>query len=268
MGEFGLDVVAAFHVAGDDDEAGLGDLGGGSGEEEFFTRVGGEGHENGAGAQAGEKGLEVGEVAGGGLESRVEFDGTGEVEGFGFDADGLEAGEVGLALSADEGEFLVVGGEEGAGGLEAGVGAGGEAGVDEGEGDFSTRGVVDEVGPDFGFDEDDLGGLVGGEHALDGRGKVEGGVEDLAVCGGVFGGDFEAGGGAEGEEEFLLGVFLVPAGDEFEGDVGFADADGVEVDEVFTGLGTLVVVDGEFFPEAGGEAVSGGGFAEPEGGGD
>ncbi|MEM9081762.1 MAG: hypothetical protein AAGC74_13845 [Verrucomicrobiota bacterium] len=60
----------------------------------------------------------------------------------------------------------------------------------------------------------------------------------------------------------------MPAGDEFEGDVGFADADGVEVDEVFTGLGTLVVVDGEFFPEAGGEAVSGGGFAEPEGGGD
>ena len=42
--------------------------------------------------------------------------------------------------------------------LEAFFGTGGKSGVREGDGDVEAAGLGDEVGPDFGFDEDEAAG--------------------------------------------------------------------------------------------------------------
>lgn len=160
--------------------------------------------------------------------SRVgaEFGPEGDVFGF-LDEDLVELGEDG---SGEEAEAL-----------EAFFGARGKSGVGEGDGDVEAAGLGDEVGPDFGFDENEAAGGDFEKEGADDGGEIERAVEngDAAVLfGSKVGGDLMACGSGGGEDDSgVLGAFE-EGGDEFEGDTDFADADGVEPEAL------IVVGDG------------------------
>jgi len=61
--------------------------------------------------------------------------------------------------------------------LPAGEGAVGDAAANEEDGDFAASRFAEEVGPDFGFEDDDDGGFDGVEKAANAEGPVEGEID-------------------------------------------------------------------------------------------
>ena len=218
--ELVADFGSALGVAGDDGWEGVGGGGGdGAGDGEFFAIVGGGGEDDGAvGAEGVEDGLEFGAWGGRWAAAGVDFEAAGVVDVLGGDAEVLPDLAVLFVLEGDGVEACEVGFEPVGEAEVAACGAGGEAGVDEGDGDVAFLAGEEEVWPGFAFDEDDLGGLEAVEVALEHGWEVEGGVGDAEVgeVGGA--GDGVAGGGAGGEEEGLVWGVDTPLADEFEGE--------------------------------------------------
>jgi len=65
----------------------------------------------------------------------------------------------------------------------------------------------------------------------DGR-EVEGGVDEAGLWSETVAGEFVGGRCRDSEGEVLGGVLVMPFFDELKGDIGFTDADGVEVEAV------------------------------------
>lgn len=250
-----------------------------AGEGELLAGVGagGEQEEVLSGVETGglEEVGEVGELAGGDLGGGwVVFDGAGVVDAVGWDA------ELGPALAVfwlwheDLGKL----GEEGAGKPaelgESALGLGGEPGCGEGDWDVAAAGLGDEVGPDLGFEQDEVVGRDLIEQVLNGGWEIDGIVENedaVRVAHGEGGGDLVAGWGGGGEEESGGGGGLEEGGEAFDGDVHFADADGMDPEAVVevAEQGELLAVtwaeQAEALPEVLGAATAGAQLAERAG---
>ena len=85
------------------------------------------------------------------------------------------------------------------------------------------------MGPRLAFDQDDLRWLEALEIAADHRREIERCVGDAQVRDGRGAGHGVAGGGAGGEHEAPVRFAGEPGADEFQGEHGFAHADGVEM---------------------------------------
>ena len=131
--------------------------------------------------------------------------------------------------------------------LPAGEGAVGDAAADEQDGDFAATRFAEEVGPDFGFEDDDDGGFDGVENAANAEGPVEGEIDYGVGEGHALFGEGVTGEGGGGDDERALGVGVLQAASERYAGEGFADGDGVNPD----GAGVL---SGEFFEFRNGKA--------------
>ncbi len=127
-------------------------------------------------------------------------------------------------------------------GLPAGEGAVGDASADEEDGNFAAGGFAEEVGPDFGFEDDDEGGFGGVEDATDAEGPVEGEIDDGVGIGHAFFGEGVAGEGGGGNDQRALRIGIFEAFGERDSGESFADGDGVKPD----GTGAIGGEFGEF----------------------
>jgi len=131
--------------------------------------------------------------------------------------------------------------------LPAGEGAVGDAAADEEDGDVAAAGFAEKVRPDFGFEDDDDGGLNGVEDAANAEGPVEGEKDYGVGEGHALFGEGVAGEGGGGDDEGALGVGVFQAASEGDAGEGFAYGDGVNPD----GAGML---HGELFESQNGKA--------------
>jgi len=131
--------------------------------------------------------------------------------------------------------------------LPAGEGAIGNAAADEEDGDFATAGFAKEVGPDFGFEDDDGGGFDGVEDAADAEGPVEREIDYGIGEGHALFSESVTGKGGGGDDERALRVGVFQAAGEGDAGESFADGDGVNPD----GAGVL---RGELFESRNGKA--------------
>jgi len=115
-------------------------------------------------------------------------------------------------------------------GLPARERAVGDAAADEEDRDVAAGGFAEEVGPDFGFEDDDDGGIDCFEDATNAEGPVQG-EEDYGVCEGhALLGEGVTGEGGGGDDEGALRVGVFQAAGEGDAGEGFADGDGVNPD--------------------------------------
>jgi len=131
--------------------------------------------------------------------------------------------------------------------LPAGKGAIGNAAADEEHWDVAATGFAEEVGPDFGFEDDDGGGFDGVEDAADAESPVEGEKDHGVGEGHALFGESVAGKGGGGDDKGTLGVGIFQAARQGYAGEGFADGDGVNPD----GAGML---GGKLFESRNGKA--------------
>ena len=86
----------------------------------------------------------------------------------------------------------------------AGPGAIGDAGVDHGHGDSAAEAAAEQVGPEFGFSQDEKVGLECVEVGADGPGQVQRAIED-AVRAEAIAGQGLAGAGSGGDQQSVIG---------------------------------------------------------------
>src|SRR5579863_721595 len=92
-------------------------------------------------------------------------------------------------------------------------GAIGDAGVDDGDGDAAAETGGEQVGPEFGFGEDEQCGLKSGEISRDSPGQVERAIED-AIGAEAAPGEFLAGERGGGDEQAKAGQRTIEVFDE------------------------------------------------------
>lgn len=127
--------------------------------------------------------------------------------------------------------------EEAAEAKVAGEGGIGDAAVDEQQAAAGAFGFAEEVGPDFGFGDDDEGGTDGAQDAANGEAEVEGGVEDAGGKSGQPGfGEGASGQGGGGDKERDVREGGAQAADQREDGEDLADGDGVEPNGAGKGL--------------------------------
>ena len=174
------------------------------------------------------------------------------MDGFGGAAEFAELGGIGFVLAADGGEGGEERAEDEAEAFVARIGAVGETGVDQEDWPVGSLGAPNEVGPDFGFDEDDGVGMDGTEGAVDEFAAVDG-VIDFADCRREALLEFShAGGGRGGDHDLEVGHARFECADDLHGDIHLAHADGVHPEHVTVGHGLLdlVVVNAKTLLEA------------------
>ena len=131
--------------------------------------------------------------------------------------------------------------------LPTGEGAVGDAAADEEDGDVAAGGFAEEVGPDFGFEDDDDGGFDGVEDTADAKGPVKGEIDYGVGEGHALFGEGVTGEGGGGDDEEALGVEIFQAAGEGYAGERFAYRDGVNPD----GAGMLAA---ELFESRNGKA--------------
>lgn len=238
-GEFLAGGGEGLRAAGGEDEEEAGEAGG-KGEEGVKDGAvlvgvvrGGGGHGGGRDPDRGrlqgvEKLLNVGrDFCGIRIEIVLEVSGDFDV----FGAERAVARGGGGVLGEDEvgeGEDVA---EETAEAEVAGEGAVRDAGVDDEEAGAVAAGFAKEVGPDFGFGNDEERGADAAEDAAHGEAVVDGSEEDAVGQGGeLLLADGASGEGGCGDVKRDAGEGLPQAAEEGDGGEGFADADGVQPD--------------------------------------
>ncbi len=131
--------------------------------------------------------------------------------------------------------------------MPASKGTIGDAAADEENGNIAAGGFAQEVGPDFGFEDDDEGRLDGVEDAANAEDPVEGEIDDGIGEGHVFLGQSKSGEGGGGDDQWKLGIGVFEAFGEGDGGKGFTNGDGVNPD----GAGAI---GGEFLEGGNGKA--------------
>lgn len=173
-----------------------------------------------------------------------------------FRAHGAVAGGGGGVLGEDEigeGEDVA---EEAAEAEIAGEGAVRDAGVDDEETGAVAAGFAKEVGPDFGFGDDEKRGTEAAEDAAHGKAVVDGGEEDAAgEARQFFFADVASGEGGGGDIDGHAGEGALEAAQERDGGEDFADADGMQPDGSGGGRTEVAREEAEAFGEAGGVAA-------------
>ena len=160
---------------------------------------------------------------------------------FGLHQEGSRIAESGLEKRLEiETEYAEIG-------LPAGEGTIGDASADEKDGYFVAAGFAEEIGPDFGFQDDDERGFCGVEDAADAEGPVQGKINDRIGEGHTLFDQGIAGEGGGGDDEGALGIGCFQPLREGEAGEGLADRDGVDPD----GAGP---VGGEFLEFRNGKA--------------
>lgn len=251
-------------------------------EDEGKARVGGEevrpGSEEGglfaiegaAGDDEAEAGGALAELAcGGGFFNRadVEFEVAGDGDAGGLAADGYQTGGIGLALRENAGDAAEEGTPEDAKGAVAGPGTVRDAGVDDGDGNLAAGAGADEVGPEFGFSEDEQLGAEGAQPGADGPGEIEGAVEDAFRAEALLG-EFLTGSGGGGDDDIVAGECGLEGADEAGDGEDFPDGDGMDPED---GVGLAeareegAADEAEAFKKAEAIFVSGGHLEEPPG---
>ena len=124
--------------------------------------------------------------------------------------------------------------------LPAGERAVRDASADEENGNFALGGFAEEIGPDFGFEDDDESGLRGVKHAADAEDPVEREVDEGVGEGHTFSGEGVAGLRGRGDDEGSLGIGVFEAAGESNAGKGFPDGYGVNPD-------SARAVGGKFF---------------------
>src|SRR5579859_223287 len=221
----------------------------------FFGGDDAAGDDERAAAVAGDFFLEPFGHGSGGWEFEVVFQVAADGDFFGRGTEGENAVGVLLGLHEEGGglgergfeERLEIETKNGEIGLPAGEGAIGDAAADEENGDVAAGCFAEEVGPDFGFEDDDEGGFYCVENAANGEGPVEREIDYGVGKGHTLFGEGVAGEGGGGDDEGALGLSIFQAAGESYAGEGFADRDSVNPD----GAGML---GGEFFESRNGKA--------------
>jgi len=213
------------------------------------------GYDEGAAAATGAFFFEPFGEGGGRGQFEVVFQIAADRDFFGWGTEGADAVGVRLGLH-EEGGCVAEGGlqerlqEEAECAeitLPAGEGAIGNAAADEKDGDFATAGFAKEVGPDFGFEDDDGGGFDGLDDAADAEGPVEREIDYGIGEGHALFSESVTGKGGGGDDERALRVGVFQAAGEGDAGEGFADGDGVNPDGAW-------MLGGEFFESRNGKA--------------
>ena len=248
-----------FGLAGSEDEEGLWKIALDYAEHEqcqgFFGCDDAAGYDERAAAVAGAFFFKpFGERSGRG-QFEVVFEVAADSDFFGRGAEGVNAVGVLLGLHEEGGgvaeggpqERLEIETENAEITLPASEGAIGDAAADKEHWDVAAARFAEEVGPDFGFENDDGGGFDGVEDAANAEGPVEGEIDYCVGEGHALLGESVTGerGGGDDEGTLGIGVFQT-AGEGYAGE-GFTDGDGVNPD----GAGML---GGELFESRNGKA--------------
>jgi len=268
--QIGFDLGAALGVAGDDErDGGWRGIANGGGDPHFFAGMcaGGENDRAcGTGArQALQQRLKLRPAGWWPAAAWIDFQAAGGVNLVRGYAELLPDGGVIRVLDGHRIEHAEEGADPCREAQVARAGARREPGVGEADGDLAAAAGEQQVRPDFALDKDELRRLEMVQVAADHAGKIQRGIgdPDAGELGG--GGDGMAGGGAGGQHEALVGRADAPFADELEGEHGFADAYGMEVD----GAARFVVerggVEGRPLAQAGAEAAAAQHFDQPSG---
>jgi hypothetical protein len=169
----------------------------------------------------------VARVRGGG-GGVVELDAAGDADLRRVDAEGGPAGDILVEGNGDAVEKRENGSDEGSNLAVSAFGAGRESSVGEEDGQAAPFREGDEIGPDFGFDEDEGAGIDLPENLPGDPRKIDRVVDHGEGFVLLFDGDAVAGGGGGAEDDGPPGRRGAKGFDEFQGEKHLADADGVD----------------------------------------
>ena len=252
-------ILAAFDVAGNDDQKGIRilrlQLLENAGEYLLLARVGAAGNYDLPVGRDPDLGKQRGHVEQRTFVEfgRVEFQVADHLDRFRPEAEFTEAGGVGLVLAADSGKLGEDRAEDEAEPFVAAIGTVREAGVHQEDGDLPFECAPQEVGPNLRLDEDDGLRMDGRQRAHDRSTEIDGVVDRGDVRGQVLLEFTHARRRGCADNDLQVGHAGLDGLDELGADVDLADADGVEPDDVPVrqGLFDLRAVFSETLPESG-----------------
>jgi hypothetical protein len=156
----------------------------------------------------------------------IEFDGAGDGDVLGWDAEVAESVGVVWVLGGDAIDTVEGGVEDGFEFFVSAMAVLAEAGIDDGDGCALIFGGGDPVWPEFEFDEGEDGGIDAIDGAFDGPREIERCVAGDDVWE-FLSSDIEAGFGGGGDDEFPVWVTAADSVDEGFEENDFSDAHGV-----------------------------------------